>query len=687
MQQASYVDGQVCTSGATTSPLAAWDFGDNGLDFLLTPVTSDGLTDSALLPEQGSPGRVTTPITTGEYGLASQTDIDTYAALISIFGSRPDPDAALTAKAILDAAGTGPVPSCVSAAAAQALVGQARRLAGPYTVTATAATSPAAAGAADALTVHVASSSNQPVPDTAVVLTSPVPIFANGTSSLTVHTDAAGSARVPFTVPQDNTISSVSITATASVSVGLEAVTANGAGGHQYASAVFADPPTPFTANTTVAVNQGASPVLTSRLSSTAVSVGAQVPLSQQLTGMFGHAGEVTFSILGPLKFDAAKMCAGFSPQSFAGTPVAAKSTLNVIGDSQLTGGNWQPTTVGCYLLQSQVVTSNATPQATARGPQLVLTVLDTTAAATPQHTVVGVHTPLTETVQLAHTYHRPGNIATNVLGPLTPGNGDCQNADWSKAKVAASAPTKTTGDGSYTISTPALAATGCYELQSALELAVDSRTTAHIPLTAPPSSSVFYVLAPTVIAAADATSVVSPATVRTSVTVLNSYGQPGHISIQMLQVPADEFGCRRANFAGAAMVGSGAAVPIKGDGEVTAVSGATAALGCYALVPKLVMDNNPAVTVTGTPNSDNAVLAGVGLAPPTPRARATVGHSLLGTYLTFGIFLLILMLTAFGVFRYVTVAGANEEDDAARPSPSGSWLGSMFTTSTSTSN
>ena len=173
----------------------------------------------------------------------------------------------------------------------------------------------------------------------------------------------------------------------------------------------------------------------------------------------------------------------------------AAKSNLSVVGDSTVTGGNWQPSTVGCYLLQSQVVTTNATPQATVNGPQLVLTVLDTVAAATPQHIVLGPGSTISESVLVSNSYQRPGALSSRVLGPLTPGSGDCTTADWSKAKSTAIAATKTAGDGTYTITSAGLAKAGCYQLQSTLLLAVDSRN--HRPHPADLTSRRWPVLRP----------------------------------------------------------------------------------------------------------------------------------------------------------------------------------------------
>ena len=96
-------------------------------------------------------------------------------------------------------------------------------------------------------------------------------------------------------------------------------------------------------------------------------------------------------------------------------------------------------------------------------------------------------------------------------------------------------------------------------------------------------------------------------------------------------------------------------------------------------MVPKLVMDGNPAVTVTGTATDDNVVLAGVGLAPPIARAPAGVSRSLVGSYITFGVFLLLLMVLSLAIFRHILHEYRNDGDEDSRPSPSGSRLGSLF--------
>ena len=677
VQQATYVDGTVCSNAGTTSPLASWNFGDPSLDFLLTSVTSTGVSDSALLPQAGAPGRTVAPLTPGQFGMA-QTDIATFAALISLLGSGPDPDAAETASAILQTSDPGAVPTCVPAAAAQALEAQAAHLAGPYTITVTPATSPVQAGAASSVTVRVTNAQGQPVPNVAVTLSSTAPLFNGGTAAAG-RTGGTGLAQVSFTAPQDPTLTSATITASAAVSVGLEAVTVSADAGQQYASAVYADPPTTFQGSVSLPVSQGAKPVLTSKLSTTAISTGTSLSLAVELTGMFGHAGQATFSVAGPLKLDPSKLCGGLGPASFRGAGAAAHSQVSVVGDSDLTGGQWQPSAAGCYLFSSAVITSNATPQASANGPPTVITVVDTTAAATPDHSVIGPAGQVTTTVQVAHSYQRAGALATTLVGPITPGDGNCVGADWSKAPTAALPVAKTAGDGSYAVTTGPLRKVGCYQLHSALQLAVSPTATATVPFTFANPAGIVYVLSPTVSAAADVTSVASPATVNASVTVQNTFGQSGHVTLQMYQVPDDEFACRRADFGHAALLGEGPPAAITGDGSVDVTSGPTPKLGCYALVPKLVMDANASVVATGSPNTSDTVLAGVGLTPPPPRQVARASQSLLGTYITLAVFLLLLMITALGVFRYVNRAYAHEGEDEDRRSPIGSRLAGLF--------
>ncbi len=241
---AAYLDGTVCTSGTTTSPLAAWDFGDTPPEFLLTSVSSDGFHDSASLPESGTPGRVVTPVSPAEYGFDSVAQISTYATLVNRYGSD---QGALVAEAILDTSDPANAPTC--AGSTQSLVASAAALAGPY-VLSLSGPSGVAPGSANSVSVRVVNSTGAAVPGVSVTFTSSEPVLGSAATSAVATTNSAGTAKVSVTAPAHTTISTLDIQASAQASVGLEAVTVDPSIGGltTYASAVYADPPTTYSA-------------------------------------------------------------------------------------------------------------------------------------------------------------------------------------------------------------------------------------------------------------------------------------------------------------------------------------------------------------------------------------------------------------------------------------------------------
>ena len=56
-------------------------------------------------------------------------------------------------------------------------------------------------------------------------------------------------------------------------------------------------------------------------------------------------------------------------------------------------------------------------------------------------------------------------------------------------------------------------------------------------------------VLAPTLTTALPVTSVVSPASVSTKVSVGGTFGQPAHVTLDLMYVPIDPLGCDHADF------------------------------------------------------------------------------------------------------------------------------------------
>jgi hypothetical protein len=92
-----------------------------------------------------------------------------------------------------------------------------------------------------------------------------------------------------------------------------------------------------------------------------------------------------------------------------------------------------------------------------------------------------------------------------------------------------------------------------------------------------------------------------------------------------MYRTPPDPAGCEQASFTAATPAGTGpdAEVPARpGPVSVTAESGPTRQLGCYAVVPELSVDAAPAVRIAGPVGAPGATLiAGADPAQHLPRA------------------------------------------------------------------
>lgn len=680
----TYLNGTVCTDGTSSSPLASWAFGDTPPEYLLTAVSSDGVTDSDNLPMLGTPGRLVAPLTPGHFGFATAQAISDYAALLSTDTTAAD--AAAVARAVLAKSDPAQAPNCVTTKTAAPLITKTDSLAGPYVITLTSSANPDLITTAEKLSVLVTNTAGTPVPGVTVAITSSAPVFAGSAVSIAAVTDATGTAIVPFTAPDDPTLAKISFAATASVSVGLESVTVPPPVGSPagtpsgYANAVFAAPPTVYTGKLTLPIVLTAKPVLTATVPASAVEAGTAVKYGATLTGMFGHSGQAAFTVAGPVALDPTALCAKLTTASFTKTtPVASNAMIDVHADAPIAAGTWTPTAPGCYQITASVVTSDATPKATAKAAPITVTVLDTTATVTPTHTVYGPGLT-TASVVLTHSYGVAGTITDTVQGPMTPGDGNCTTLNWSKSPLLSASETQATdthGDGTYPVNVATLIQPGCYKVTTTLTLPVGPTATITIPVAQAAGSDITYVLAPTVSTQEDVTSVVSPATAGTHVTVLNTYDQPGHLSTQMYRVPADEFGCRTVDFtnmSGASPIATGKPVAFTSDGTIAVQSGITPKLGCYALVTKLVMDNNTSVTAVDVPSQDDIILAGLSDIP-AKLAIAPAGASsndTMRTELAFGIAFLLIFGAALGVIIWAFKSRDNKPDPTPATTPTG---------------
>lgn len=617
-----YRAGLVCTSGTRSAPLASWDLGAGAPGFLLSVISSSGQLDSAAPPLPSVGQQLSTPVTPGMAGFSSDADIAAFAALLSGPGAGTD-DAmvAAVAREVLLHAGATDAPSCASAGTD--LLTEARERAGPYTVRLHAAQSPAVMNAPDTLLATVRGGSGQPVPGMRVTLT------ASGAqlASKTATTDADGTARVRFTVPTGSALARVAITAQVSAPTGLEQVSVlgrptptNPRGSSVPAIRVAA--PVTVSAVANVAVDQSAHPAVT--VDSDVAAVHGAVHPRATVRGLRGHRATVTVTVRGPVQPDHSGSC-GAVPDS---APLAATTgPATVTGDQTVQVGSWSPAAAGCYGMQANVDTLDATPVAHATG-RGVLTVITTSARIAVPHPIVGAGR-LTATLTPAHTNGHGGQIDGRLLGPLRPDvQGSCAGLDWSQAPTAAQITSgRLHGDQPVVLRSAAVHDPGCYAWAARLDLALGDD---QVPVPAP--GVTVLLVRPTIALTTDQTWSISPRPIATHVTVTGIYRQAAHVSVQMRHVPTPLLGCGAASWAHAVVVSTGPSVAVRGVGEFAVPSGPTPQNGCYQPVPVLHLDANPAVGASGAAVvADNAVVAGIDLADPTaaPQPRPSAGSAL----------------------------------------------------------
>jgi len=610
----SYVDGIVCIETGQTSPLASWDFGTGAPAFLTAPVRSDGQQDSAALPFAAIGRQTTTPVAPGRAGFTSAGDIATYSALLTRFGNSGTAQTARIAAAVMTKAGVADPPACAPGGI-DALLAQAARLAGPYTLTIAPQVTPAELGQPDPIRVTVHSASGQPVPDLTVSVAGPDKAGAHSAVS-----DAFGQVLLPIAVPADTTAAQVTLVASVSAPIGLTEVTVaatptatNPTG--VAVPAIYPAAPVTVTNTAVLPVDTTATPAVRATASSRAVALGAAFEPRATVSGLRGHTAALAFTVYGPIAPATDGHC---DPRRFSSSsPVAATTnTVPVTGNQTSTATAWTPTQTGCYLVHAGVRTSNATPPVSADSgyadPDSLVQVSAATAQLGLAHGVAG-RGAQSATLTAAHTDGVAGTVTARLLGPVPPPrSGSCAGLDYGSADAVTIPSVDVTGDRSARLTSTAVDAVGCYQWQASLALTFPGVGTLVRP--APPST--VLVLAPTVTETSDQVSVVSPYPITTHVNVTGTYQQPSHVRIQMLHVPSPPTGCQDAEWTHATAVSIGPPVAVPGDTSALAVpSGPTPALGCYRPVPTLVVDANPAITVTGTVGHPyDVLLAGVAL-------------------------------------------------------------------------
>jgi len=482
--------------------------------------------------------------------------------------------------------------------------------------------------------------------------------------SRSATTDPAGTATTTLTATNPS-LPAVHLRAGVDSFTGLSVTTAPGG-----VPALSLSPPEQVGDTLTAPVDQSAHPVLRTTLGEKSTSVGQQVHPSVVVTGMNSHSGTATFTMVGPLPINPNTFCSSVTPEAFAGAPVASTAKVDFTGDADVNAPAQRVNTAGCYAALVSVVTTNATPMATAISPPSApVTVVDTTAVLTVSNNgVAGGGAPLEAAVTVRNSHGIPARLTLSTLGPVTPTRSpaSCADAAWATAaRTTAPAPTLISGDGVYKAAgdvnpVGATSARGCYQLSGVLDLIVPGGTIS-VPVASP--NAVAAVLAPGLAVKQVVTGVNSPAPTTADVTVVGTYGYKAQVFLDLHYSPVNATGssCVGLDWS-KTTVASTPAVPteIVTDGTYRVASGPTAQIGCYAMAPRVVFTDNPNAVFTLVPaNQLVVILAGVGptafgdmvsrqgsrFTPPRLDAyRASVGMYSLGGVLALAILVVALL-------------------------------------------
>lgn len=651
----TYLDGLVCSTGTQTSPLASWDFGTGSPAFLTAPVVSDGVTDSAALPFAAAGPQDVTPVQPGDLGFATAADIAAYAELLTRFGSGGAGQVAGVARAVMLRAAAD-APDCAGTDDATALLDRAAAAAGPYSIAVT--TSPALVVPGQTATVTATVHGGTGAPAAGV----PVRFAAPGVTlgAVSAVTDAAGRARVPFTAPSGaGTGGPFDVAVSVRAPLGLVHITTSTAPtatdpGGATAEAIAPAAPETVTAHASVAIDPSADPTVTAGFDAGAVAVGRPVIPHAVVHGLRGHTATVDLAVLGPVPLDAQGQCGS---ARFDASSAAAYTTdpISTVGDRTVNGTPWTPAQPGCYAARATVTTVDATPQAgaTSKATDAVLTVISASVTLASPHPVVGVGS-MSVVATATHVGGATYPLRARLVGPVPPGTaGSCAAVDWSGAARSARVDVSAAGGHPTTVRSAPVTRPGCYRWATTLAVGLAGST---VPVDS--VSSPVLLVRPSVAVTSDRTWTIAPGAVATHVSVNGTYGLPAHVSVRLRYAPRPDTGCRDAVWTDTAPTRPGAAYAVTTVSRPVAVASApTPRTGCYLPVVTLVLDANPAVTVTNTPSAaDNAVLAGLGeqqqAALVTYRLKATSSSPLLITGIVVGIVQLLVIVSIVVVAR-----------------------------------
>jgi hypothetical protein len=639
-----YVAGKVCTTtdtsgNAVTSPLAAWDLsggslatpaGTSALGYLTMALTSDGTTDSGAPPLASVGSQGSFAVAPGFDGFYSDTEIATFARLLSTPASSLDnATAARIAQAVLSrTALPGAVtPNC--SGDYQALLNNAASLAGPYKLTLTPPSTPADPGSNATVIASVLAASGRAVPGMVVTYVGP-----DGASKSAV-TDSSGHAQLFVTVTPGTPAATVSMSASVNAPIGLThvSVTATPTPANPTGVGVAALIPgsaVAVTATATVPVDSRANPAISASGGHTGIALGNAISPQAVISGLRGHRADVGFTIYGPLAIPKNGTCADvtFSNSS----PVAAgTSPVTVIGNQTLKASQWAPASIGCYLVAASLTTVDAIPSASAHSSltdaAATVTVINPVATLTTRGDVLGAGAQHAS-VSISGSSGGTGTVSATLVGPVAPADdGSCTGVTFDKAPTAATATAAVHGDGTKTLNSSTLTRAGCYLWKGTLSLnvGVGPGGAAQVPIQTPENG--LLLLAPSVQLAVARSSTASPDPVQTVITVTGLYDQAAHVRLEMHYARVGSYGCRDVSWRGTSVSQTGPAaalVTVNGVATANASTGQLQSLGCWYPIAVVTIDTNPGVMVKTALNDPDAVIS-AGL-DPNPSHPATNG-------------------------------------------------------------
>lgn len=610
-----YRSGVVCSDPHGSTALASWPSAATGAPaFALTPVTAGPNGSHAAVPAVDA-------ASTAPYTGASGPALSALLALAARHGSAGE-NADLAA-AVLHAGGLDAAADpCLAAGGAGASAGradalwtEAGRLAGPYVLRLQVATSKLVLGRPAELTAQVTSASGAGVPGVEVEFDDPGPGADLGHASAV--TDGSGRAATTVTASSAAAVRAVQLVARARVPGTAVEMSAPGK-----VSLVAAGTPHTMIRTTHVPIDTTADPHLAVSVDHSVVLPGSTVRPSVSVTGMRGHAGSARLSIKGPLPLSADTGCRKYSggtpaPDGSATTTASSSATrfLDVHGDGTVRSAPLTLARPGCYLLSTDITTSNAIPNVHRAGGHQIVAVAPVHVSVDPGGHGVSALGRLTADVSVtgripAHL----GDVQATLVGPARSNDGSCADAHF-PANGSTLAGTSR-HDGTRLTST-AVSKPGCYSFRVTGRVQIPSLGDVPLSSSGVVSAATLVITPSTSVTGLSAGDVPSGGRVSATVTVSGTWTQPGAVRLELLHLPYDWHGCFDRDWTQATHVAlDSPAAPTSGDGTYHVRTAGISRSGCWTVVPVLTMSRNPAISVRDGAPVD-PMTAFISLPPP----------------------------------------------------------------------